>query len=132
MKQNILLRHSPVRPGIEPVLPLINVVFLLLIFFLMTGKMQKPAISTIKPPEQFVIKGSIDSDAGDWLYIGASGALTWRGNEVSDLTVLKALPSPLIVFADGVVTGKVLNRALGQLSAADINEVAIVTEKVQP
>lgn len=50
MKANILISTAKARPDIEPVLPLINVVFLLLIFFMLTGKMVKPTEKNIVAP----------------------------------------------------------------------------------
>ena len=132
MNFNPLTAKPPARPGIEPVLPLINVVFLLLIFFLMTGKMQKSAVPAIVPPEQIAEKRAIESDPNDWLYLDVAGELTWRGISVSDAELIKEAPSPVVLFADGDVTGKVLNQALAKLSATDIREVAVVTEKVLP
>jgi len=63
------------RPGQETLLPMINVVFLLLIFFLIAARMTPPEPFAVTPPSaEYAAEAT-----GDFtLYLGANGQLGYR------------------------------------------------------
>jgi biopolymer transport protein ExbD len=113
----------PIRPR-EAVVPMINVVFLLLIFFLMTA--------VIAPPEPFAVdvpQSEGDDPAGTpaALYVGADGALAWgalRGKAV--FAALAEHDGILEVRADAAsARGQPWRGLLPQLAASGIDEIVI-------
>lgn len=127
-----LLSQSRARPDIEPVLPLINVVFLLLIFFLMTGKMQQPTDISIVPPEQTREVEPSLVDPQIWLYVNRQGIASYQGQPIDNFAELPQAKSQtaLVVCADASLSGAQLNAVLSELAKVSITQIAIVTERV--
>ncbi|MEZ5685317.1 MAG: biopolymer transporter ExbD [Paracoccaceae bacterium] len=80
------------RPREGNLLPMINVVFLLLIFFLISARLSPPEPFAVRPPEA---EGE-DQAAGEVvLYLDAEGRLGWRdlasGAAAGDAALLEAL-----------------------------------------
>ena len=124
------LMQQPQKPDIEPVLPLINVVFLLLIFFLMTGKLVKPSENTIAAPSQQREVEALLQEPELWLYVDRTGQLTFQQQQLKNLCILaKADRKSLVIFADAQLTGKLLNQTLAALAACGIHDIAVVTER---
>jgi biopolymer transport protein ExbD len=118
----------PRRRPAENIVPMINVVFLLLIFFLMTAQ--------IAPPDPFTVTVPA-SDAGDpapgpaVLYVSATGELAYglaRGDAV--FAVLDPA-TPLLIRADTALEAAELARLLTRLAAVGLTGVALVTEPVR-
>lgn len=63
------------RPRGETILPMINVVFLLLIFFLISSRLTPPEPFAVTPP---VSAAEGDGDAGFVLFLAADGQLGFR------------------------------------------------------
>ena len=55
----MIMETSSRRPPLEPVLPLINVVFLLLIFFMLAGQLAKRPTVTVEAPMSQTANGEI-------------------------------------------------------------------------
>ena len=72
--------HLPPHPAgspVEPTLALINVVFLLLLFFVVTGTIVYQHDRSILPPTSLLLTpGKAPADA---VYVDAEGALSFRG-----------------------------------------------------
>lgn len=106
---------------------MINVVFLLLIFFLMTAQIVPPAPFDLTLPS-----ASGDEDAGQTaLYISADGEIafeTARGDAA--LSQAASLPegTPLRLYADATLPAATLAQVLAQLTALGATRVEIVTE----
>lgn len=129
MKPSLMVKAAH-KPDIEPVLPLINVVFLLLIFFLMTGKLVKPQQAHIRAPQQIRTVDDIKAESEEWLYVDKQGELTYRQSVVSHPCEHELQQhSPLVIFADAQITGKTLNVLLGKLAKCNITEIAVITER---
>jgi biopolymer transport protein ExbD len=115
------------RPA-EAIVPMINVVFLLLIFFLMSAQIAPPAPFDVSLPQ---------SDAGaragpaDTLYMDAEGRLAFnaaRGAAVLEALAARAAPGePLQIRADARLEARALARFLPELAARGVAEVEIVT-----
>jgi biopolymer transport protein ExbD len=106
---------------------MINVVFLLLIFFLMTAQIVPPTPFDLTLPS-----ASGDDDTGQTaLYLSAEGEIafeTARGDAA--LARATALPddTPLRLYADAGLPGATLAQVLNQLAALGATRVEIVTE----
>ncbi len=83
------LGYKPVRPTTEPIIALIDVVFFLLVFFMLIGRMDATAPFEVEPP---LAGGGADlPGGGETLSIGADGALALNGVEISREDALQAL-----------------------------------------
>lgn len=114
----------------ENIVPMINVVFLLLIFFLMTATISPPEPFEVAPPESRV---ETPAEVDQALYVGPDGELAWGGqNGDSAITRIAAsrlgktdLP-PLLLRADRTVDAKVIAGLLRDLATVGVTEVALV------
>jgi len=117
----------PTRAARENIVPMINVVFLLLIFFLMTAQIAPPEPFKITPPQS---RGDVVADRQETLYIDANG--TWafasaRGDAVFALLANLPAGTPLLIRADAAFKASQLASLLARLAAIGITDVAIVT-----
>lgn len=129
------------KPQTESIVPMINVVFLLLIFFLMTSQIAPPEPIETTPPEG---ESEVPAEADMTLFMGADGALAFR-DVTGDELVLKALETARIAFcADGACEGRaapplrlkadenvpanVLAGILPALARAGFRDVELVTQ----
>ena len=114
----------PRRPRAESVVPMINVVFLLLVFFLMTATIAPPDPVGATPPEA---GPSGPVDRSPTLHIGADGALAF-GTERGEAALAAVPPgSVLTVRADAGLPGTELARVIARLAEAGVTEVRLVT-----
>ncbi len=115
------------RPA-EPIVPMINVVFLLLIFFLMSAQIAPPAPFDVILPESGVGDRATPADT---LYMDAEGQLAFndaRGAAVLDALAARATPeAPLHIRADAGMEARALARLLPALAARGVDRVEIVT-----
>lgn len=127
MRRRALIAPRARRSAREPVVPMINVVFLLLIFFLMTAQIVPPAPFDLTLPN-----ASGDEDTGQKaLYISASGEIaydTFRGEAALAQAVAATADSPLRLYADATLPAATLAKVLAQLTALGATGVEIVTE----
>src|SRR6056297_178196 len=107
-------RHPP-----QSIVPIINVVFLLLIFFLMTAEIAPPDQIEVQPPSVSQPSGVAEGEFT--LYLGADGALAFRdvtGDEAAIAALQAAkdaycasggcsdnVPPPVILRADAELPG---------------------------
>ena len=112
----------------EPIVPMINVVFLLLIFFLMSARIAPPAPLEVSLPESAATGRAAPADT---LHIDAAGRLAFnaaRDDEVFALLAARASPDgPLRIRADAALEARVLARLLRELAARGVAAVEIVT-----
>ena len=91
----------PRRPRGETIIPMINVVFLLLIFFLLTSQIAPSTPFEVTTPEGGA--SELRAEARDVLYVSASGDLAWneaRGDAVWQAIALAAPDGPVEIRAD--------------------------------
>ena len=127
MRRQPLIDPRPRRAPREPVVPMINVVFLLLIFFLMTAQIVPPTPFDLSLPN-----ASSDEDTGQTaLYISADGDIAFE-TERGDAALARAaaLPdqTPLRLYADADLPASTLAQILTRLAALGATRVEIVTE----
>ena len=122
------MQFSPPRPARRPrenIVPMINVVFLLLIFFLMTAQIAPPEPFEITPPAS---DSRSPAEGPAVLYVSADGELAFRGARgEAALTALAdaADTGPLLVRADARLAAADLARLLPRLAAAGVADLAL-------
>ncbi len=122
--------RSP-RHATENIVPMINVVFLLLIFFLMTAQIAPPDPFEITPPET-----ASESDGPDGelvLFLGADGHMgfdTLRGQDALQAALAQADGTAVIIRADAGVDAARFAKVLGQLSQAGATDIRLITTEV--
>lgn len=105
----------PRKPRGESIIPMINVVFLLLIFFLLTAQIAPSTPFPLTPPES---RSEVPAAARDVLYISAEGELAWndsRGEAVWDKIAAREGAGPVEIRADAAAPAAGLARHLGRL-----------------
>ena len=120
--------------GHEPVIPLINVIFLLLIFFLVTGTLRSADLIDVAPPQ--AASGIAAEEELPSVLVGADGSIAFDGQllELRDLaaqlvdTLHNRESSHIVVKADGRVRSDVLLSVFDQLGQAGVRELSLVTE----
>ncbi|MDB6177189.1 biopolymer transporter ExbD [Paracoccus sp. Z330] len=105
----------PRKPKAESIIPMINVVFLLLIFFLLTAQIAPREPFEITPPESEAETAARDNGV---LYISAEGQLAYndaRGEDVWPLIAERDVPEALEIRADSQMPARHLAAVLKQL-----------------
>ncbi|WP_291729168.1 biopolymer transporter ExbD [Leisingera sp. F5] len=124
------LTETPRRPRTESIVPMINVVFLLLIFFLMTSRLAQPDPFEVTPPDAAI---EAEPEAAPVLYVNAEGRMHFDGAEDSEaLARLAAVSggSPVLQLrADARLEAKALARILRQLAAAGLSQAELVVRQ---
>jgi biopolymer transport protein ExbD len=127
-----LARPSRRRP-VDSVTPLINVVFLLLIFFMLTGTISRPDLLDIRPPETNA--GTDEAATGVRIQLSAEGRMAidkkrMTLDEVATAVAERRRTEPkvkVVIAADGKTeAGKVLN-LLDALRRAGVERISLAT-----
>ncbi|WP_394689538.1 ExbD/TolR family protein [Hoeflea sp.] len=133
-----MMRISPMRTSRKPenTIALINVVFLMLIFFLVAGTLAPAPDKNV----DFITLAAKDPAAPpDMLYIRADGTLTWRGNQLplSDhvqrwlsLQGEAAQAVPLRIAADRSLPALDLLDTIDDLRKAGVNQITLIAERL--
>lgn len=119
-----LLPPRPPRAPREQIVPMINVVFLLLIFFLMAAQIAPPEPFDVTLPEA---ETKAPDEAPSALYIASDGAMAF-----GDLTGEAALDAaiaagPLTLRADARADATIVAHILTRLSANGAQSLTLVT-----
>ncbi len=114
---------TPRRPGGEPIVPMINVVFLLLVFFLMTAAIAPPEPVPVTPPQA---SEAAATEAGLVLTLDATGTLRFE-DAAGDAAVaaLAGREGPLLVRADRAAQASALAALLPRLAALGFTDVGL-------
>jgi biopolymer transport protein ExbD len=118
----------------EPTITLINIVFLLLVFFVVAGTLAPPLARDVT----LVATDDLPFEAApDALVLHADGRMTWRGDEITTIDAFLDDASPAMATRARVVPDRAVPAAalirLGQdLRAAGAETVVIVTERGLP
>lgn len=132
MSRLSLQSDSPRRPEVESVLPLINVVFLLLIFFMVAGRLAPGLPADVLPPESAAATDT--SDEPIRLVVDADGQLFWQERPMAIADLPDRLDGvrkdrPLHLLTDGEIPIALLRPALEALRHAGITDVQLVTRR---
>ncbi|SFO42360.1 outer membrane transport energization protein ExbD [Roseovarius lutimaris] len=123
--------HPTRRRQSEPALPMINVVFLLLIFFLMSAQIVAPPPIDVTPP--VVQRGDAAQD-GLRLHMSAEGALALddlRDADVWDRFAEVQTPSEatVLIRADAALPAAQLASVLARISALGFEHIQLATDQ---
>jgi len=114
----------------EPTIALINIVFLLLIFFLVAGTLAPPLESALRLVRTEALEGSPPPDA---LVLHPDGKITWHGEEVDPVAHVEGLAEDargvLRIVPDREAPAERLVALGRDLRAAGAGRVVIVTER---
>ncbi|GAA6203036.1 biopolymer transporter ExbD [Aquicoccus sp. SU-CL01552] len=126
-----MTRRAKKRSEREPTITLINIVFLMLVFFLVAGTVSRPIETTLRLVHTADLEGAPPPDA---LVLHPDGRMAYRGApvenaagfaaelDVEDRALVRLLPDRDLPAARLVETGRVLR-------AAGVERVVIVTEQ---
>lgn len=123
--------EPPRKEPVESVVPMINVVFLLLVFFLMSATLAPPDPVEATPPTSEQAEASAEARAA--LTIAADGVVAYRdlrgaaaiaaAAEARDATAA----TPFQIRADAQAPAKRLAQTVAALGGLGVDRVAIVT-----
>lgn len=117
----------PPRPRTESIVPMINVVFLLLIFFLMTSNLATPEPFEVTPPDA---AASVEPEADYVLYIDKAGTLSFEGAENTEaldaIAALNTSVTSIQVRADAELEAAAMARVLIDLTTAGLSQVELI------
>ncbi|WP_319826269.1 biopolymer transporter ExbD [Thalassovita sp.] len=124
----MLFPPPPRKPRSESIVPMINVVFLLLIFFLMTAQITPPDPFAITPPES---AATAPAEGPLTLYLSADGELGFRDarGDAALLALQAALDGAdsVQLRADAQVPATAMARLMPRLGALGLTRVHLVT-----
>jgi biopolymer transport protein ExbD len=104
---------------------MINVVFLLLIFFLMSAQIAPPDPANVTPPSAVFSDGPLPAE-GRILWLAADGRLLDQAGAAPDMTTLDA---QLSLRADADAPAADLARVLRELAVAGVADVTLVARQ---
>ncbi|MEP2639764.1 MULTISPECIES: biopolymer transporter ExbD [Roseobacteraceae] len=125
------MRHRRTKPQKEPTIALINIVFLMLVFFMVAGTLSPPLDTSLTLVKTEDLDGRPPPDA---LVLHPDGRLSFRGVDQPDAeTYLASLPAEaratVRIIPDRAVPADVLVAVGRRLSQAGAAAVMIVTER---
>lgn len=111
----------------ESVVPMINVVFLLLIFFMISSELGPAPPFEVRPPRTG--QSAPGESADDTLYVSATGEIAWR--DLRGDAAFSALAGrgtgPLELRADGATPAREVAVLLRRLAEAGVTDVRLAT-----
>ncbi len=118
------------RRRTDPTITLINVVFLMLMFFLVAGTIAAPPPSDLRLVQLAQADPSVPPDV---IVLAADGIATWRGAPANPAAYVAVLPPDALAIArimpDRDAPAQDLIQLARTLRAAGAAEVRIVTER---
>lgn len=113
------------KPPRESVVPMINVVFLLLIFFLMSAQIAPPDPVEITPP--VAVSEAPLPESAHVVWLDAAGVLHFDGlTDEAALAQLADTPAALTLRADAALPAAEFARVLRVLGEAGLHDVTLV------
>jgi biopolymer transport protein ExbD len=124
-------RRPRSRQKAEPTIALINVVFLMLVFFLVAGTLTPPMDDRIELVTLADLEGRQPPNA---LMIHADGSVTWRGEAInpSDFSLPEdaaEAEGQLRILPDRDLPARVLMQVVAALQDAGAEEIFLVTAR---
>jgi len=114
----------------EPTIALINIVFLMLVFFLVAGTVAQPLDGTLNLVRTSDLDGAAPPDA---LVVHPDGRMSFRGIEIASIEAFLAARAPgdgaVRVVPDRDLPAARLVEIGAALSAAGAEQVVLVTER---
>jgi len=112
----------------DPVISLINIVFLILIFFMIAGTLSRPMLGDIRFVETSGLECCVDQDG---LVISKRGELTANGQSVASIhDYLFQMDSPEVVriIPDRDLPAQELLLLVSSLKEAGVEQIVVLTE----
>lgn len=120
----------------ENTIALINIVFLMLIFFLIAGTLTPPLDSDVR---LIAAREAVPAEPPEALFITAEGELRWRGSaiNVADFLSEHRLPATageavVKIAADRALPAARLIDIVGELRSGGAEQIVVVTERAAP
>ncbi|MCG7521548.1 biopolymer transporter ExbD [Ruegeria sp. Ofav3-42] len=117
----------PARQRSESIVPMINVVFLLLIFFLMTSNLATPEPFDVTPPQA---SSEAEPEVERTLYVDKTGRTAFDGVEgeaaLRAIAAVSETDSVIQLRADAELEASVLAKLLKDLTAAGFSRVELI------
>lgn len=114
------------KPRAESIVPMINVVFLLLIFFLMTSQIAPPDPLEVTAP---TVREGSDAQAKVVLYVDSTGRMHVDGAEdaaaLPRLQALSATETEILMRADATLEAARLAEILKELAQIGLTQVEL-------
>lgn len=120
-----LLPDRPRRRLAEPVVPMINVGFLLLIFFLIAAQIAPSAPFPVTPPEGAAETAEVRSI----LFVGSDGALAFGGLRDEAAFAAASAEGSLQISADRALDGAALAALLTRLAGAGVIDIQLTVAR---
>lgn len=117
----------PVRKRLDSIVPMINVVFLLLIFFLMSATIAPQPPFDLNLPES---RAAASGERADTLYLDAGGLAAYggaTGDAAFQLLARRPGDQPLEIRADAALAANALAAILPRLAALGVRETRLIT-----
>lgn len=125
-----MIRQAPLRKKRDSTIPLINIVFLMLVFFLIAGTVAAPLDPDLNLVQTSDLEGR---DPPDALVLHADGSLTFRGSPMSpEAYVLVNGTGAARIVPDRDVSALRLMEVTGALRREGATSVVLVTERALP
>ncbi len=122
-----MIQQPPPRKKRDSTIPLINVVFLMLVFFLIAGTVAPPLDPTLHLVQTSDLEGREPPDA---LVLHADGSLSFRGQSTApDAHIAASGTGPTRIVPDRDVPAQRLMEVTGALRRAGATSVILVTER---
>lgn len=122
-----MIRQSPPRRKRDSTIALINVVFLMLVFFLIAGTVAPPLDPDLTLVDTAELEGREPPDA---LVLHRDGALSYRGAPIEPAAYMDLHQGgPVRIVPDRDVLGQRMMQVTGQLRRAGAASVFVVTQQ---
>lgn len=124
--------RAPRRPS-ENIVPLINVVFLLLVFFILTGSLRPPPALDVELPRERADAPLTPPEAGvPSLSLATTGEMAFQGASIDAAGLERALRAhpirALALRADANTPARIVLPLLESLEASGVEQIDLVTD----
>jgi biopolymer transport protein ExbD len=125
-----MIRLPRIPPKRDPSIALINIVFLMLVFFLIAGTIAAPLDADLQLVETSELQGREPPDA---LVLRADGSLSFRGVETDATRYMQTHgEGPVRIVPDRASSGQRLVGLASELRRLGATSVILVTERALP
>jgi biopolymer transport protein ExbD len=130
-----LTKTVTATPIIEPMLPLINIIFLLLIFFMVSAHIATPITGFSIPNQSKENPLAHKNNSQDkWLFVSKDGELTYQKNAMAFSALANNFHdrAELSILADSEITTGMLGKIAKELSKTGVKNLKLVTQLSLP